>query len=439
MKSRSVRWIVALWLALVAAGPAEARKPDGVLELRTFDAETSEPAPVRIELADARGRRVNPKGWGQAPLGDHAYLAPSTLLGLRRGAYRFSIDAGPEYRTQQGHFEIDRHAEYVKDVPMRRFANMAEEGWIGVDLQNGRDPARTDLARRVERVSFAPPVTHRWAEGNWHATGVEGQFVGLWQDAQSAVWLYSAEGELGQTDLPNMSTAPAEAVASARRRGFRVVVDPLSPETPALLANDSIDAVWLLDGLAKDNYDTGIARVRAYYALLNSGARLPPLGGSGSGIERPGRRGRDRQITRPLGDGRTWVRGSADDTLADAWTSIELGQVVASNGPLLRPTANGRFPGATLYEPEALIALNLATRDKVDYLEIIADGEKALTVPLLDWARDGGRLPPISLAGKRWIAVRAITVAEDRLQMAHSGPWYVGQEVDAESATLTSD
>ncbi|MEO1495760.1 MAG: hypothetical protein AAFV43_01290 [Planctomycetota bacterium] len=427
MKAALVRRMLAAMIALGAVSQGAARKPDGVLVLQITDAGTDESVPARIELTDARGRSVRTRGWGLAALGAHAYLPPAATLGLRRGAYRFSIDAGPEYRTQRGHFQIDRHAEDAKAVPMRRFAHMADEGWIGVDLQHARDADGLELVRRVERVAGDARLTHRWNGDGWEALADVGLVVAHYTGERGSAWLYSTDAKLSAEELPDLSRSVATPLAGASAAGWRVVADPTSAELPVWLASECVDALWLIDGASPNDYDAGVERMKAYYEVLNAGVRVPPLGGSGSGLPlgEPPRR-RTAVMTRPLGDGRTWLRGVDEDESIDHWATIQLGQTVVSNGPLLRPTANGRWPGATLPDStDALIGLNLATRAPVEYLEIIADGEKALTVPLRDWAARGGRLPALPLAGRTWFVVRAVTVAEDRLQMAHSGPWYV--------------
>jgi hypothetical protein len=53
-------------------------------------------------------------------------------LPLRRGQYTFELDAGPEYRTQHGHFEIERQAEDAKRIEMERFANLVAKAGMEV-------------------------------------------------------------------------------------------------------------------------------------------------------------------------------------------------------------------------------------------------------------------------------------------------------------------
>ena len=71
------------------------------------------------------------------------------------------------------------------------------------------------------------------------------------------------------------------------------------------------------------------------------------------------------------------------------------------------------------------MALNLSSRQKVEYLELLQDGEVAASVALRDWAAAGGRLPELEFDGPGWFSVRAVTTTEDRYQLALSSPYYV--------------
>ncbi|WP_146570796.1 hypothetical protein [Botrimarina hoheduenensis] len=421
-------------------GPAAARRPDGVLTLEVVDSVTSEPLPVRIELRDARGRTVRSRDWGQAGLGDHAYLEGRTELGLRRGAYRFLVDPGPEYRTQAGHFEIDRYADDSERIEARRFANLAEEGWVAFDPQCQRAPADRAIALRAERLSDASCLTHWGGPEGWQAvddrlgdksrSNDTAPIVAWWHGPEGTCWLYAVDQALTADDLPNLSQQVATRLAAARQSGWRIVATLDSSDLLLWAAVEALDAVWLLDGTASADNQAGQDRLRTYYDLLNAGVPLPPLAGSGSGIAPLTNKKKAARIERPLGDQRTWTRGAPADDLADFWTAVELGQVVVSNGPLLRPTAEGLQPGGSFETApdrplEVLIGLNLATRETVDYLEVVADGEMVMTVRLAEWSAAGGKLPPLEISKHRWFAIRAITTAEDRLQLAHSGPWYV--------------
>jgi hypothetical protein len=108
-----------------------------------------------------------------------------------------------------------------------------------------------------------------------------------------------------------------------------------------------------------------------------------------------------------------------------------------TNGPMLRPRVHG--PGATregalpghVFKADAgqtvelNVALNLAIREKVDYLEIVKDGRPIEQVRLDAWAKAAGKLPPVKFDKSGWMLVRAVTDNPKTYRFASTGPYYV--------------
>jgi hypothetical protein len=104
--------------------------------------------------------------------------------------------------------------------------------------------------------------------------------------------------------------------------------------------------------------------------------------------------------------------------------------VVVTNGPLITPQVNGELPGHVFRaDPgesvELQIALNLSTRDKIEYLEVIKDGQTAHEVRLDQWAASGGKLPPVTFDKSGWLLIRAISTNPKTFRFASTGPYYV--------------
>ena len=142
---------------------------------------------------------------------------------------------------------------------------------------------------------------------------------------------------------------------------------------------------------------------RIYFHVLNCGLMIPPSAGSGSGV-----------TPNPPGQNRVYVHcdPSAPLDYDTWWTNLRAGRVFVTNGPLLRTSVRGHPPGhmMQLEADEKLqlqVGANLATRDRIEYLELIKNGEVEAQVQLDDWAKSGGRLPPVSFSESGWLAVRA--------------------------------
>src|SRR5690606_20088180 len=97
---------------------------------------------------------------------------------------------------------------------------------------------------------------------------------------------------------------------------------------------------------------------------------------------------------------------------------------------LLRPRVEGEYPGHvfTAAEGDTLqlhTALNLSTRDPIQYLEIVQNGRVAHVVRLTDLVRDNGRLPPIKFTESGWFLIRAVTENNTTFRFGSTAPYYV--------------
>lgn len=429
-----------------------AKRPDGHLELAVVDADTGKPLAARLHLTDARGRSAPasraPEPWGTAALGDHAYIDGTAVLGLRRGAYRFLLDAGPEYRTQHGHFEIVRHAEDSKTVEVRRHARLADEGWFAADLASRRPADEAPLLRRAEQLTHLPPLAAAWQDKEWAPPKLaerrrrDPEVAGataLWSGERGIVWLIDPDASRAVTALPTPGKSSVAFLKAAREGGWRAVASITSSELPLWIAHDLVDAVVVIDGWAESPAgaaatklgrqpdkllfpgDQGPGRWRRslYESLIEAGVRLPPVALSGSGLN-----------TLPLGSSRVYAFTDGEASVEAWWDAADDLAVVVTNGPLLRPFAAGTPPGGTFLigsgETRTFsIALNLATRTTIDYLEIIKNGRVTRSVRLADVAAAGGHLPEVTFDAPGWLAIAAVTVATDRYELALSAPWFV--------------
>ena len=143
-------------------------------------------------------------------------------------------------------------------------------------------------------------------------------------------------------------------------------------------------------------HGNGLWTQAIYYKLLDCGLRIPPSAGSASGV-----------LPNPVGYNRVYVYCGKDLTYDAWWENLKAGQVVVTNGPLIRdPRLNGKLPGH-VFQADAgqsvhlEATLNLSVRDKVDYLEIVKDGVVVHQVRLQDWAKSGGQLPPVEFDQQR--------------------------------------
>jgi hypothetical protein len=393
---------------------------DGQLAIEVVDAETGQPIAARMHLKNGRGRPVKLRAAGLNQYADHFYVDGKSTLALRIGQYTFDLEAGPEYRTQNGHFEIKRHADDSERIEMHRFADLAKEGWWAGDLDAERRADDLPLALRAESLAYVP---NRDETGE-NVLAAELLVFGLSQPLDAA----------GKTSL--------EMLREAKRLGGHVVArTPFAWDLPVWLSSGELDAIELvhhhaLRDAVVDNEDDGRPRDKTffpghtgngrwseaiYYHVLGCGLRIPPAAGSGSGTN-----------GNPLGVNRVYVHCGQEFSPAAWWDSLEAGKVFVTNGPLLRSVVAGQLPGYVFHldgrgKLSLEIGLDLATRVPVDYLQIIKDGRVEHEVRLDKFAESGGQLPPLEFDESGWFLVRAVTSNVKNYQFASSGPYYVSQ------------
>lgn len=443
-----------LTLCLLVAGTlcisnTHAARPDGKLKLEVVDETTDQPLPARIHLKNSRKRAVKTRGLGVAQHADHFYIDGEASLPLRRGTYTFDLDTGWEYRTRKGDFEIVRHADDTERITMHRFADLADEGWFAGDLDSSRSPVGFEIAKRAEGIAYAPTTVTRFHDSRWQS---DKKTFGDAHIANTAARYESKWGELlfykldTQPELAKLigRVASIESIQAAHDAGYYTIAADLTAwRLPIWLADDVLDAVMVIDRssqlagnlkskqqgrsankkLFPEPKGPGRWREAIYFHILNSGLRLPPVAGSGSG-----------PTENPLGSNRVYVYSPDRKWSVEPWwDALTSGASVVTNGPLIRPVVFGKPPGFTFPLDSdgkfaAKIGLNLSTRQTVEYLELIQNGEPVLSVRLADWASAGGRLPPLEFAGPGWFAIRAVTTTQDRYQFALSAPYYVGNK-----------
>lgn len=447
--------VAALLLAVVGACYGAPRGADGELRLSVIDRETQQPIPVRMHLKNARRRAVTIRHPEIAAFGDHLYLDGKANLALRAGQYTFELEGTPEYRTQSGHFTIDRHADDEKTIEMERFADLAREGWWGGDLDVTRQLVDLPLAMRAEGLAVAAVTMSQSVDGKSSDTrsgkggrNRERDAIEL-QGAPTAhrdsrlggeLLIYNWDESFKPADEASSALSSLDVLQTAKKHGAIVVArTPLAWNLPVWLASGELDAIMLIDshslreGTADDSesdrpqdesiYSGSTGRARwgeaVYHHVLNCGLRIPPVAGSGSGSNKS-----------PLGTNRVYVHLGDTFALDRWWDGLLAGRVFVTNGPLLRTMVEGQPPGYVFHVDgteriQLEIGLNLATRTPVEYLQIVKNGEIASEVRLDEFAKSGGRLPALEFDDSGWFLVRAVTTESRRHQFAASGPYYV--------------
>ena len=439
---------------LMAAG-----KPgEGKLDLTITDRETGQVIPCRVHLKNPAGV---PQKVLKMPFWHDHFVCPGVLnLTLRKGQYTFFIERGPEYPERYGHFILRDFGEDAHTIDLPRAANMASENWWSGDLNVHRSVRDIELAMQADDLHVAPlivwtnkplnskkPATSEAAptetpasravefdtDRYYEATAGEDRRAG------GGVRFFHLDKPLALPEPKAATPTSIDLVLEAKQQPRAWIdADVLAPDLPLWLATGKVDSIQVIgqDFLREkmqpkavagklpkqpltDAADVGEWAQRVYWNVLESGLRIPPTAGSGSGVS-----------PNPLGYNRAYVWADKERFDYDIWwESLRAGRALVTNGPLPRPHANGRPPGHQFRASESNelsidVAMNLTIRDQVKYLEVIRNGQLIQSRRLEDWAKTG-HFEPFTVRESGWFLVRVATEVKDTFRFATTGPWYV--------------
>jgi len=441
-------------LTFLASTSQSARAVDGQLLLKVIDHDTEQPTACRLHLKTAAGKPV--KIPGAVAHADHVVFFDQLMLKLPLGSYQFTLERGPETLIRTGHFTINRYADDSETVDVKRFINMAENGWYPGDLDIQRSPDELPLLMQAEGLNVAVVTTWTNDKSHWTKTPLPASPVGEHPGHRLIDLMGGEDSRQGSAmilaglkeplKLPaNKAAWPAlasTAAAAHQNNGWVDAARPFARELPIWIAAGQVDSVQLAnrhqrrDGVL-ENEAGGRPRSTAtyggaqgngrwsqdiYYQLLEAGLRIPPTAGSGSGTN-----------SNPVGYNRIYAYVDGELTLEKWWAAVRAGKVVVTNGPLLQCKVDGHPPGYVFKGDagktvELLPELTLSTRDKINYLEIVMNGKVIDEVRLDKYKANGGKLDPIKFKESGWCLIRAVTTEQNSYRFATTAPFFV--EID---------
>jgi len=451
----------------------------GQLELTVVDKDTGKPIACRMHLLGPNKKPRKPDGvpyWH-----DHFAVPGKILLKLPLGNYTFLLERGPEYLDRQGYFTINHFADDTKTVDLRRFIDMAADGWWSGDLDVRRPIRDIELLMEADDLHVAQVIAwqndksqltgrlpkeplvrfdtnryYQWTAGALARSGTEVLLLNL----PAPLKLPVAEGEYpplmkyltearANSLLKKGTGSEPTSTNHAKDDGSEVPVPvfhdlwvdlskPFWWDLPMLAAAGQIDSIELAhshicrettindeaDGKPRDRKRYASYKGNAewshevYFRLLECGLRIPPTAGSGSG-----------DTPNPVGYNRVYAHVDGDFSYDAWWKSLRAGQVFITNGPLMKPSVEGQLPGHVFQAEQGSklefeIGLTFSTRDPITYLEIIKDGHVEHEIRFDEYAKIG-KLPKLAFDRSGWFLVRAVTDVPKTYRFAMTGPYYV--------------
>jgi hypothetical protein len=426
------------------------------VHVSVVDDATGRPVPCRVHFRSAAGVPYQPHGhhnhvaqnlrsWhydvgGDTRLGwrSYAYIDGTCQGWLPRGEVVVDVARGFEYEPLRQTVRIEPGQ---RDLTLRiaRVADMAAEGWWSGDSHvHFLSTPGAQLEQRGEDLRVVNLLQAQWGalftntedfSGRPSVIDGGGYVTYVGQENRQHVLGHSLLWGLREPVMPWSSDGPDEAELGGaleatlsdwadrtHAQGGTVVAAHFpnpNGEPAVLVATGRADAVEMLA-----QSDDAIAE---YYRYLNSGYRLPLVGGT------------DKMSSAvPVGLYRTYARLDEEFSY-EAWCrAVRAGRTFLSGGPLLTLSADGREPGDTVeLSGPGTVSVQAAVRSifPLRSLEVVRNGEVVMRAEA-----NGGRQAQISgelrIDGNSWIACRAFGVDYhldewSRRVFAHTSPVYV--------------
>jgi hypothetical protein len=426
------------------------------VHVSVVDDATGRPVPCRVHFRSAGGVPYQPHGhhnhvaqnlgsWhydvgGDVRLGErsYAYIDGTCQGWLPRGDVVVEAARGFEYEPLLQRVRIEPGQRDLT-VRIRRVADMASEGWWsgdshvhflstpGAQLEQRGEDLRVvnllqsqwgalftnteDFSGRPSVVDGGGYVTYVGQENRQHELG----HTVLWGLTEPVMpWCSDGpdEAELGGA----LDATLSDWADRTHAQGGTVVAAHFpnpNGEPAVLVATGRADAVEMLA-----HSDDAMLE---YYRYLNSGYRLPLVGGT------------DKMSSSvPVGLYRTYARLDEEFSY-EAWCrAVRSGRTFLSGGPLVSLSVDGHEPGGTVELPgPGTVSVHAAVRSifPLDSLEVVRNGEVVARAEA-----DGGRQAEVSeelqIDANSWIACRAFGVDYHldewgRRVFAHTSPVYL--------------
>ena len=436
------------------------------VHVRVVDDATGRPVPCRVHFRSAAGIPYQPHGhhnhvtqnldsWhydvgGDVRLGQRsfAYIDGTCQGWLPRGDVVVDVARGFEYEPLRQTVRIEPGQ---RDLTLRigRVADMASEGWWSGDShvhflstpgaqleQKGEDLRVVNLLQtqwgalftNTEDFSGRPSVGQH-SVGQHGVIDGDGYVTYVGQENRQHVLGHMVLWDLKEPVMPWCSDGPDEAELGGaldatlsdwadrtHDQGGTVVAAHFpnpNGEPAVLVATGRADAVEMLA-----HSDDAMLE---YYRYLNSGYRLPLVGGT------------DKMSSAvPVGLYRTYARLDEEFSY-EAWCrAVRSGQTFLSGGPLVTLSVDGCEPGGTVeLSGPGTVSVHAAVRSifPLHSLEVVRNGEVVARAEA-----NGGRQAEINeelrIGENSWIACRAFGVEYhldewERQVFAHTSPVYL--------------
>jgi hypothetical protein len=480
---RAFSLAVSVWLAV----PTVARADGTLVRGEVTDTGTGKPIACRIYIAGENGTWHFPASKGGSAFeyrkerkdNRHSVEMHTTLsahpfaVTLPAGRYTFTVERGKEYLPESRVVTVGKEPLDLT-FKLRRWIDMSSLGWYSGETHVHRAAEELPTLVIAEDLNVTFPLSY-WVTEAFASpkTARKGPFQGvdpkpIAVDPTHIIYPLNTEYEIFTVEKkPHMLGAffalnhqtvldagvpPVRPIAEGiHKEGALIELDKHNwPWSMAIIPVAKVDLfeltnnhVWRTEfafgnwaepapeymkaerdknGLTERGWvDYGFQN---YYALLNSGFRLRPTGGTGSGVHPV-----------PLGFGRVYVN-CPEKFGYDAWVrGLDRGESFVTTGPMLLVRVNGKQPG-TIFKSDGMkqelqVTGEALSAERLDRLELVVNGEVVRTIKPVNKERGPGGYTTsidekVTVDGSSWLAVRCYeSLPKNRVRFAHTAPFHI--------------
>ena len=438
----------------------------GAIELEFVDKESGEPVSARIAFTKSAKKLSRPRKLLFA--GDQWLAEKKFPLSPPNGEFEFIVMRGPEFSEIKAGFTIEPRARDTVSVEIPRSVNMHMEHWYSGDhlsslpyneLSRWQMADAVDLAVSTVNTNELHLIQSKTTDPAGLRLGTLSRYL-EWEHGAVLLhgWRSAGLKSDGPESLKLLDEVKSNNTVTAE------LVRPWSRDVPLLLASDTIRSVQILSSYNRPGGDDrlmipkqsvngilgrvlltqgkektpsevfapidsneeirfkdarGVGKLSEflYWQMLESGLRITPTAGSGFS-------GNETQV----GYNRVYVYSENQPNESSWWRAIEQGQTFITNGPLLRASVNGLPPGSVQTSDRSQsisldIAVSLAVRDPVDYLDVVFNGDTIYSAKLEEHYKRG-EFPPIEIDQSGWLVIRIVTEHAKGYRFATTAPFY---------------
>ena len=412
--------------------------------------------------------------WDKLQVEKHATLSAKPFtVDLPAGDYTVTVERGKEYRPLVTKVKVDAANAHWR-LPIRRWVDMAAEGWYAGDMHCHRPLENVANLMLAEDLNVCFPLTYWTTIAERPPTQGDKTLADIPPPAPvvvdaTHVWYpRNTEYEIFEVGdrkhtlgaflilnhrTPFAAPCPPLAAIAAQARAEGAVIDlekhnwewaaviaPVLPVDLFELANNHNWRIgfgvknwgapapkWMqLEGpLAIDNERDWIEYGwRFYYALLNSGLAINPTAGSASGAH-----------PAPLGYSRVYVHLPQGFSY-DKWLAgLRGGRSFVTTGPMLTVTVNGRDSGERFKADGEVLRLRIQgevrSAEPMDRIELVWNGEVIRRIAPANESSGEAVITrfdlTLSVDASGWLAARSVgrPSTTGGIPFAHTAPWHV--------------